>query len=291
MRRFLCGFTIFFGLGAALLLSGCSVGAVATPAPVTLSIAGSTEMHPVLHELTVAYGQRHPNVLFTLRGGGSTLGERWVAEGRIHLAASTLEPDDPPQADGLVRVPIALDGLAVIVHRSNPVEGLTLLQLRSLYSGRILDWQEVGGAPGEVLLISREDGSGARRLFEERIMGEESVALTAVVMPTSQDVVAYVEDHPLAVGYVSRAYVLRALDAAPASGEGMSGEDAPPVKVLSVEGVLPDRESIAVQRYPLTWALYLVRRTRGDGLPQSFIDFVLSPPGQEIVARYHAPVR
>lgn len=278
-------FTIFFALATAFLLSGCSVGAVTTPEPVTLTVAGSTEMHPVLQELTTAYSQRHPNVLFSLRGGGSTLGERWVAEGRIHLAASTLEGGDPPQSEALVRVPIALDGLAVIVHRSNPVDGLTLLQLQSLYSGRILNWQDVGGASGDVLLISREDGSGARRLFEERVMGEESVALTAVVMPTSRDVVAYVEGHPQAIGYVSRGYVLQALEAA--SPE----EDAPAVKVLAIEGLLPDRENIAAQRYPLTRALYLVRRGRGDGLPQSFIDFALSPPGQEIVARYHAPVR
>src|SRR5690606_7162738 len=151
------------------------------------SLAGSTEMRPVLDQLTRAFTRRHPHVLFNLRGGGSTLGDAWVADRRVDLAASTLLDGDGA-APGIVRVPIGWDGIAVIVHADNPVEGVTLLQLRDLYSGQVLDWQELGGEPGEVLLVSREDGSGTRRLFEERVMQDDQVALTAVVMPTSQDV-------------------------------------------------------------------------------------------------------
>lgn len=289
---------------ASFLVSGCAAGAVATPEPVTLTIAGSTEMRPVLVELSAEFSRRRPNVLFSLRGGGSALGERWVAEGRVDLAASTLEGAYDPEHDGLVQVPIGLDGLAVIVHRSNTIPGLTMLQLRNLYSGRVLDWQDVGGAPGDVLLTSREDGSGARDLFEKLVMGREQVALTAVVMPTSGDVVEYVADNPTAIGYVSRAYILSALDEDPErEGEPDAGVPGPgvdddhqapeqslPVKVVSVEGVLPLRSDVAEQRYPLVHPLYLLRRTQNMDA-QAFIDFALSPAGQEIIGRFHAPIR
>ncbi len=107
-----------------------------------------------------------------------------------------------------MRVPIGVDGLAIVVHSSNTVQGLTNEQLRGLYNGKILDRSEVGGEAGEVLLVSREDGSGSRIYFESEIMQDEPVSLTAVVMPTSQDVIEYIAKTPNAIGYVSRALVM-----------------------------------------------------------------------------------
>lgn len=264
-----------------LLLSGCAQTAVVAPTPVAVTIAGSTEMRPVLADLTAAYTERHPNVLFTVRGGGSILGEEWLEQRRIDLAASTLFHSPDESSPGVMRVPIGLDGVAVIVHPDNLVADLTIGQLRDLYSGRLLDWQDVGGEAGEVLLVSREDGSATRNLFEERVMNEERVTLTAVVMPTSEGVLEYVAEHPAAIGYVSRAFVQQE---AGADGGDLS------VQVVALESRLPDRQEIAAQQYYLTRPLFLLRRTEAVSL-QSFIDFVLSPVGQEIVARYHVRIR
>jgi phosphate transport system substrate-binding protein len=188
-----------------------------------------------------------------------------------------------------VRIPIGLDGLAIIVHPTNIITDLSVVQLRALFSGDIFDWAELGGESGEVLLVSREDGSGSRALFEERVMGDEPVSLTAVVMPASADMVDYVAQNPLAIGYVSRAYVL----------------DSPPVRIVSVEQQLPTLENIKSQRYFLIQPLYLLSRAQGravlrsgtasgrgpQGEAQAFIDFVLSPAGQAIVGRFHVRVR
>lgn len=270
-----------------LLVGGCGSATLATPEPVTLTIAGSTEAMPVLMELTTAFSQRHPHVFFSLRGGGSSLGEAWVVDRRVDLAASSLLYDDSELAPGVTRVPIALDGVAILLHDSNPIDQLTLLQLRDLYSGRILDWSEVGGQSGEVLLVSREDGSGTRRLFEERTMGDERVALTAVVMPTSKDMVAYVASHPQAIGYVSQAYT--ALNHP--HTQGPATDDGADVKVVAVEGILPTRTAIAEQRYPLVRPLFLLRRLANRGWSQQFIDFALSPAGQTIVDQFHVRIR
>ncbi len=284
-----------FLLAVALLAAGCAQATVVTPEPTTVTIAGSTAMRPVLAELTDRFSQQRPDVLFSIQGGGSTLGEAWVAEGKVELAGSTLPPSPAQEAiaqeQGLFRVPIGLDGLAIVAHASNPVSELALFQLRNLYSGRFLDWEEVGGEPREVLLVSREDGSGSRLFFEERVMGDERVSLTAVVMPSSGDVVDYVADHPGAIGYVSRAYVIGLLEEGGPSEEGAGEHGQTDVKVLALEGQLPTRESLAEQRYPLTRPLFLVTRGEPQGRVREFIDFVLSPAGQGIVAAYHAPVR
>lgn len=282
------------GLMAALvLLAACQPPDVAPRRTTVIRIAGATAMQPVLYELTTAFTHQHPAVLFELAGGGSTTGEERVLAGQLDLAASTLiSPTAPNVAP---RTPIGLDGLAIIVHESNPLVSVTRAQLQALYSGRIFTWAEVGGLSDEVLLISREDGSGSRQLFEARVMGEEQVALTAVVMPTSGDVVAYVAKHPNAIGYVSRAYGLAAIDqAAPNGTAAATPDEAAPalgVKVVALDGQLPTQQAIQTQSYPLIQPLYLVSRTRPTGWLQQFIDFTLSPAGQAIVARYHGRVR
>ncbi|MBX3000469.1 MAG: phosphate ABC transporter substrate-binding protein [Caldilineaceae bacterium] len=268
------------------LLVACQQSGLTPTEPVNLSIAGSTEMMPLLIALTDEFSNRHPHVIFSLRGGGSSLGESWVAEGRMDLAASTLLYEDSQLPNGLTRVPIGLDGIAVIVHASNPITGLTLLQLRDLYNGRALDWTDVGGEEGEVLLVSREDGSGTRDLFEERVMGEDGVALTAVIMPTSKDVIAYVATHPETIGYVSQAYA-RAVASTVLDDPAYLER----IRIIEIEEMLPDGDTIGTQTYHLSRPLFLLRRTQARGWPQQFIDFVLSPAGQRIVARYHVRIR
>lgn len=265
-------------------------------------------MQPVLQALTAEYTRRHPNILFTINGGGSTLGEEMAINRRVDLGASTLFPPNEPTAAqrSLVRVPIGVDGLTLIVHHSNVITELTTMQLRDLYSGNILDWAEVGGEPGEVLLVSREDGSGSRIFFEDKVMQGDEVSLTAVVMPTSRDVLEYIAKTPNAIGYVSRAWVMGQDENSNATrtptppllnSEGITQvlpQTLPPrdrVKILSIDGVSPSMAALRTRAYPLIQPLYLVSRGQTQGNVRQFIDFVLSPPGQNIVRRYHLPVR
>lgn len=264
-------------LAALLVLAGCEAVAVNTPQPTVITIAGATAMRPVLRDLTAAFSQRRPDTLFDLRGGGSTLGQEQALTAAVSLGASTLlAPEEDEPSDGLLRFPIGLDGIAVVVHPSNDLMGLSLVQLRDIYAGDVLNWMQLGGRDAEILLVSREEGSGSRINFEERVMGDVPVSLTAVVMPTGEDVVDYVSRHPEAIGYVSMAYTQNADEF---------------VRVVPVENELPTVASVREQRYALLQPLYLVSATQPGGRVQQFIDFVLSPTGQQIVARFHAPIR
>jgi phosphate transport system substrate-binding protein len=145
--------------------------------------------------------------------------------GQVEMAACSWPPTaeklKPKNGATLKMTLVAQDGLAVVVHPSNPLDNLNILQFRGLFQGRILDWRELGGRLGDVLVISREDGSGSRAAFESLVMDRRPVTLAAIVMPSSQDVIDYVGSHPLAIGYVSM------------------GDLASRVKALTVEGVEP----------------------------------------------------
>jgi phosphate transport system substrate-binding protein len=287
----------------AILPAGCENAAVATPVPTTITIGGATAMRRVLQDLTTEFNRQHPDVLFVVRGGGSSVGEELVRRGEVNLGASTLLPpqqDEPGALDILVRVPIGLDGLAIVVHPSNSIAELSLVQTRDIFEGRILDWLALGSDAGEIQLVSREDGSGSRILFDDRVMADERVALTAVVMPTSHDVVEFVSKNPQAIGYVSRSEVAEWIPQTDADGaefpspsESNLGRaaEAAPVKVLKLEGRFPTLDNLLSQEYALTQPLYLLAAGELSGRVRQFIDFVLSPAGQAIVARYHAPIR
>lgn len=285
-----------------VLLTACQPPEVAPRRTTVIRIAGATAMQPVLYDLTTAFNREHPTIFFEVAGGGSTTGEERVMAQQIDLAASNLlsptvsTTNQGSLTRGAIRTPIGIDGLAIIVHPSNTLTKLTLPQLQALYNGRILTWDEVGGSPGEVLLISREEGSGSRQLFDVRVMGEERVSLTAVVMPTSKDVVDYVATHPAAIGYVSRAYVVGAIEQAaqpttPAPGTQAQPTNTPAVKVLALADQWPTQQALQTQSYPLLQVLYFMTNARPTGALQQFIDFTLSPAGQALVARYHGRVR
>jgi phosphate transport system substrate-binding protein len=258
---------------ALLLLAGCARPLEDRSEAARLRISGSTSMKPLLEDLAQAYETAHPSLQFEVRGGDSTMGVQELRAQETDIAAVSWNDENKPAPPGLRIVPIARDGLVIIVHPANKVPGLTLTELRALYRGEVLDWSTLGGPSAEPVLISREDGSGDRQAFESLVMGEDRVTLNALVMPTAAAVVEYVARHPSAVGYVSLAQV------------------RDEVRALPIEEVIPTREQVKAGAYHLSRMLNLYVSSSPSTEVRSFLDFALGPAGQAIVARYYAPLR
>jgi phosphate transport system substrate-binding protein len=247
--------------------------------PVYLRIAGSTSMQPLMEDLGQTYSEQQEYVTVDVQGEGSGLGIALARENRIDIGTAsrkpTAEEERDPDTGGkrLWWTAIAQDGIALVVHPQNAVGGLTLPQARDIFFGRILDWEEIGGIPSEIVVVSREDGSGTREVFEEMVMEEKRVTLTAIVMPSSEAVVEYVTRHPTAIGYLSMGYL------------------SPQVKALPVEGVSPTPEDIQSGAYPLTRPLYLLTGQEPTGEVKAFIEFALSPAGQAVVEQRYGRLR
>jgi phosphate transport system substrate-binding protein len=254
----------------AVMLAACNA-TVEPPQPIYLKAAGSTAMTPLVEELATAFHERQTFVTIDINGGGSTLGQQALAAGQVDLALTSWLPNGAPS--GMRSTVVARDGIALIVHPTNPITGLTLLQTRDLFSGRAVDWEQIGGSSAPVQVVSREDGSGTRAAFESIVMGDDQVTLTALVMPNSGAMVDYVARDRHAIGYVSMGYV--------------NGE----VQSISVEGLSPAPENVSRGEYHLTRELVILSQPDSSPQVQAFLDFALSPAGQAIVTRRYGRVR
>jgi phosphate transport system substrate-binding protein len=257
-----------------LLLAACGEP-LSTPEPIYLSASGSMAMASLVTELADAFSEQDPLVSIDVTGLGTEFGLDALQAGEVDFAlASWLPADLEPQWRATA---IARDGMAVIIHPDNPLSGLGLLQLQDLFSGRAYEWRAVGGlvSLGPVQPVSRELGSGARTAFETLVMEDRDVTPLAVVVPSSQAVVDFVAENPGAIGYVSMAAI----------GDVSMELDTPEVKVLKIEGALPTPESTGQGSYPLTRELWLVTADPPSDAVQDFVNFALSPAGQQIVGQ------
>lgn len=245
------------GLMALALGLPSLAGSKPPPTPDELVLAGPEPLHPLMWTLGRAYQAWRPyiaiivqdadadhfDLAFTYQGSG---------EGR--------------------RVPIALDGVAVVVHPQNPLRELTLLQVQDIFAGRAYDWEPLGGGQGEIKVLDQMDGTPSRAFFAERVMKSRAVTPNAFLVPNDAAAVREVASDPLAIGYAS-------------VGHLTSG-----VKALAIEGISPTPENLAQGSYHLIRPVYLVIPDRPSEEAQNFVDFVLSEEGQEVVAERYGRV-
>ncbi len=258
-----------------LVLPACtSVGVVPTPTPEavtttpqTLHVVAPESLAPTMMALASVYQRENPVVEVVVSKRADTLALASLEEGSTDVAALTWLPSQlPPSVWG---VPFARDGLAIVVNPQNGVPGLTQDQLRQLFRGQAEDWAPWGGLAGTPQLISREDAAGEYIFFQRRVMQENRVSLNALLAPTSEGVIRLVESDHLSVGYLSSAW--------------LDGR----VRALTVEGIPLTPETLSSGVYPLTRDLYLISLGEPEGAARDFVQWVLSPEGQDVVSRQH----
>jgi phosphate transport system substrate-binding protein len=200
-----------------------------------------------------------------VQGGGSTAGVQAVANGYAQIGTCSRSLD--PEETGFDTIVIARDGIAIVVHPANKVNGLTRDQVRGIYEGKVKNWKEVGGDDKAITLVTREEGSGTREAFEHLVMDKARIAGTALAQESNGTVKQLVKGNESAIGYMSLGLV--------------HGE----LKALTVDGVKPTAEEVLGGKYPLVRPfLFVVKGKQGEAA-QKFIAFVLSPPAQSILEK------
>ena len=240
----------------------------------TVSTDGSTSMEKVIGFLSEAYMEENSAVKVTYNPTGSGSGIKAVQAGScdIGLASRDLKPEEATDLNGTV---VAIDGIAMIVNKENPVKDLTIEQIAALYKGEITNWSEVGGADAPVVLIGREAASGTRDGFESITDTEDACKYTQELTSTG-DVVQTVSSNPNAIGYASLASV----------------KDT--VKLISVEGVTPSTETIQNGSYKIQRNFVMVTKKNAELSPaaKSFFDFATSSAADEwIIEAGAVPVK
>ncbi len=237
----------------------------------TLTLTGSTTVLPIAQLCAEKFMEQHPDVDISVRGGGSGVGIAALIDGTcdIAMASRPMKTKELKSArsKGInpVATVIARDGIAIIVHPSNPLSEITMAQLRDIYTGKISNWKDVGGKSGRIVVISRDVASGTFEVFKKLVLKGAKTRADALMLASNKAVATTVEKTPGAIGYVGLGYV------------------SSKVKALTVDGVKPTKKTVASGEYKLSRPLYFYTDGKPKGLAKEFIDFVLSPEGQKIV--------
>jgi phosphate transport system substrate-binding protein len=255
------------GIGTAVV----SMPAQCAPAELSgkLAIAGSTTVLPINQECARLLMEKNPALRISISGGGSGHGVKSVGAGEIDIGAASrdVKSTEMETYPDLKPVGIGKDSVAIVVHPSNGVSELTMAQASKIFAGEITNWKDIGGANEAIRVITREEGSGTREVFEKYVMrpSEKEIAGKASVKPSNGEVRATVSGDEKSIGYVSLGYVDHS------------------VKALKIDGVEATVEDVLSDKYPIVRTLYLITKGEPDELEKAFIDFVLSEEGQNVV--------
>ena len=243
--------------GAIALSSGCGKQRIAVTA------AGSTAFQPFAEKLAEQFMAEHSDIAVTIQGGGSALGVQAALSGAAQIGMADLVKL-PPEAQALTSVVVARDGIAVVVNNANPAKDLTMEQIRDIFSGKISNWKQLGGADHGITVVSREAGSGTRSSFEQIV---KDVVLTkdAIIQDSNGTIRETVIMDENAIGYLSH---------------GLLNEK---LKAVTVHGTACTTEEVVAGRYPIVRPVYLLTKGAPTGACKAFIDYVCSDEGQKTI--------
>ncbi len=250
-------------LAVLSILPGCAASADRREVIVT----GSTTLLPITEVSGEMFSERNEGVSILVSGMGSSAGIESVSTGSSDIGTSSRELKDAELELGLSDTPVAYDAIAVIVHPSNPVDDLTTMEVRAIFSGVITNWKELGGPDMPIGLVNRDEASGTREAFSKIIMGDAQFDRGAVVLPGTGQVRSVIEDIEGAIGYISLGFVT---------------DD---VKAVSVDGIEASEESVVAGTYPVQRVLHFFTKGEVSDLARQYIDFVLSPDVQDTIVR------
>ena len=255
---------------AFVALALLSVSALANAAEIR--IKGSTTVDPAIKKLVAAYQAKHSDVNFSISATGSGDGAKAIINKTADIGMMSRDMKSAEiekcKANGIepVQFVIALDCLVPIVHPSNPVSEVTTAQLKDLYQDKIRDWKDVGGEKGMIALFSRETNSGTYEVWHGKVMQKEDEFDLVSRMPSNAAMAAKIAGNKKGIGYVGLGFL------------------NPRIKPLTVNGVVASVETGKSGEYPLSRGLNLYTGGQPSGETLKFIDFVMSPEGQKIIA-------
>jgi phosphate transport system substrate-binding protein len=221
----------------------------------TITVAGSTALLPLVKDASAAYQDAHKDVKISVSGGGSATGITQVAAKAIDVGDSDILAVGQPQ---LVDHRVAVVGFAIVTNPSAGVKSLSRKQLQDVFSGKVANWKDAGGADQKVVPVNRPRSSGTRAVFIKTIMGGVPIAESGLVQDATGTVISALKQTPGAVSYVALSGV----------SDG--------VTIVAVDGVAPTPQTITTGKYPIWSYEHMYTYGEPKGHIAGFIDFVKS---------------
>jgi phosphate transport system substrate-binding protein len=258
-----------------------------------ITVAGSTTVKPIADMAAVQFKQKHPGVDLMVGAGGSGRGISLISQGAVSIGMSSrpLKPEE--QAGDLVIHKIGLDGVVLVANSSNPVTTLTRQQVQDIYTGKIANWKELGGADAPISLCAlnsdhgtnevflnyfalegNQSGTGSAMVTTFRKAGEGAYsAIHAKTIADHRGVLADVMTNGTALGYVSIGQAMQVVS------KGAQ------VRLLELDGVAPSLANVRSGAYTFSRPLLVIVKSDASKNVREFVDFLSGPEGQAIVSK------
>lgn len=234
-----------------------------------ITISGASTIAPLVAEIAKRYERENPGIQIDVQSGGSSRG---VADARSGLADIGMVSRDLKASEReLTNYPIARDGIAVIIHKSNPIDALTKEQIRNIYLGHITNWKELGGADMPITVVNKASGRSTLELFAEFMSLDPADIKANIVIGENEQGIKTVANSPGAIGYVS----IGTAEYSERSGTAL--------KLISLDGQVPSTENVADKKYDLSRTLNLVTKGKPSIAVAHFIDYVQSASVKDLV--------
>lgn len=264
-------------LAGIMVLSGCGAsndtGNNGETSNVKISIVGSTSVQPLAEDFAESYANVKQGAKVDVQGVGSSAGIKAAIDGTCDIGTSSRDLKEDEKSQGIVEHKIAVDGIGVVVNPKNQVGELTQEQVVKIFKGEITNWKDVGGADQEIIVVSREEGSGTRSAFEEILKLQEErdgktyslLANDALIAEGNGAVKSNIASKEAAIGYLS----IGVMDSS--------------VKGIKLDGAEPTEDNVVNGSYKLSRPFLMVTKGEATGDTKDFIDWILSDDGQKIV--------
>ncbi len=258
----------------SLLVAGLVAGCAVAQAQDKLVLDGSTTVGPIAKAFAESYMRQNPGVNITVSESGSGNGAKALLNGTCDIADLSRDLKDTERKamaeKGVKPVAhvVAYDALPVLVHPSNKVKGLTIDQLRGIFTGKIKNWSEVGGSDLAIVVISRDTNSGTFETFKDMVLGHEAkIVESAEYTGSNGGIRQRVQMTKGAIGYAGLGFVDKS------------------VKALEVNGIAPSAETALDKSYPIARPLFMFTNGEpaAESLAAKFIGMSRTEKGREII--------
>ncbi|MDB1687273.1 phosphate ABC transporter substrate-binding protein PstS family protein [Enterococcus casseliflavus] len=268
---------LFFATG--LLLAGCGSGGASTESSqasggsssgaasnenVEILVVGSTALQPLVEAAGESFSADNPNYTITVQGGGSGTGLSQVEAGAVTIGNSDVFADEKDGVDAskLVDHKVAVVGMAPVVNKDAGVTDLSQQDLIDIFTGKVKNWSELGGADQEISVINRASGSGTRATFEKwGLDGAETIQTQE--QDSSGTVRKIVAETPGAISYLALSYL----------------DDS--IQALSLDGVEATPENIADNKWPIWSYEHMYTNGEPDANVKAFLDYIMTDDVQQ----------
>jgi phosphate transport system substrate-binding protein len=229
-----------------------SPGAPAAASSIT--IAGSTALLPLVKQAAVEYQTKNPGVKISVSGGGSMTGITQAATKGVDIGDSDVPAPNQPT---LVDHAVAVVPFGVVVNRASNVKNLSRAQIQQIFTGKVTNWNQVGGASGQITIINRPRSSGTRAVFVKNIMGGQQPTESGLTQDSSGTVATMVGQTPGAVSYLAMSYI-------------KPGQ----LVAVSIDGVAPTAANVENGKYPFWSYEHMLTNGQPDAQITGFINYV-----------------